>query len=139
MKSSKFLQFISKMSGGELIIDDNQFKPASSGDWAAEYKQQYNPTSIWAEEYVCYELYKYVNHVKVLLPNSIGFQNSQVPDQWVKEFTSDGYQHGQVDNQWINEFSNLNVSDAWAEEFGNQIGQSLNGEYADNWANDYDE
>ncbi|KAI9185807.1 hypothetical protein LWI28_010838 [Acer negundo] len=29
-----------KMSRGELIIDDNQVKPAASGDWAAEYQQQ---------------------------------------------------------------------------------------------------
>ncbi|KAJ6951030.1 peroxisomal targeting signal type 1 (pts1) receptor [Populus alba x Populus x berolinensis] len=51
--NSKFLQFISKMSRGELIIDDNQVKPAalsSPGDWATEYQQQYSGGR-WADEY----------------------------------------------------------------------------------------
>ncbi|TYI34308.1 hypothetical protein ES332_A03G000200v1 [Gossypium tomentosum] len=40
-KNSKFLQFVSKMSRGELVIDYNQVKPASE-NWATEYQQQYN-------------------------------------------------------------------------------------------------
>lgn len=52
MQNSKFLQFVSKMSRGELIIDDNQVKPATtSGDWATEYQQQYNGPSTWADEF----------------------------------------------------------------------------------------
>lgn len=54
MQNSKFLQFVSKMSRGELIIDDNQVKEASSGDWASEYQHQYNPSSTWVDEYVWY-------------------------------------------------------------------------------------
>lgn len=41
------------MSRGELIIDDNQVKPAalsSPGDWATEYQQQYSGGR-WADEY----------------------------------------------------------------------------------------
>ncbi|KAL7610549.1 hypothetical protein Lser_V15G11880 [Lactuca serriola] len=38
-QNCKFLQFVSKMSHGELTIEDNQVKPAS-GDWANEYQQQ---------------------------------------------------------------------------------------------------
>lgn len=56
MQNSKFLQFLSKMSRGELIIDDNQVKETAlpaSGDWAAEYGQQYNRSSAWADEFVC--------------------------------------------------------------------------------------
>lgn len=55
MQKSRFLQFVSKMSRGELIIDDNQVKQATSstaGDWAGEYQQQNNAGSNWANEYV---------------------------------------------------------------------------------------
>lgn len=54
MQNSKFLQFVSKMSRGELIIDDNQVKPATlstPGDWASEYQQQYIGGPSWADEY----------------------------------------------------------------------------------------
>ena len=43
------------MSRGELIIDDNQVKPtnlSTSGEWAAEYQQQYNVGPSWADEFV---------------------------------------------------------------------------------------
>ncbi|KAK8334642.1 hypothetical protein V6Z11_A10G290700 [Gossypium hirsutum] len=49
-KNSKFLQFVSKMSRCELIIDDNQVKPASE-NWATEYQQQYNGGASWADEF----------------------------------------------------------------------------------------
>jgi len=55
MQNSKFLQFVSKMSRGELIIDDNQVKEnalPASGDWATEYDQQYNRGQAWAGEYL---------------------------------------------------------------------------------------
>lgn len=54
-KKSKFLQFVSKMSRGELIIDENQIKPGTNslaGDWANEYQAQYDvgPKS-WADQF----------------------------------------------------------------------------------------
>ncbi|XP_040988221.1 peroxisome biogenesis protein 5 [Juglans microcarpa x Juglans regia] len=118
-QNSKFLQFLSKMSRGELIIDDNQVKETAlpaSGDWAAEYRQQYNRSSAWADEFL-----------------------SHGSDQWVNEFTTEQEQHGPVDDQWVNEFSKLHVQD-WAEEFGRQVGEgALEEDSADNWANAYDE
>ena len=42
------------MSRGELIIDENQIKPAvgSSSDWANEFQTQYNTTpDTWASEF----------------------------------------------------------------------------------------
>lgn len=42
------------MSRGEIIIDDNQIKPAassSSGDWAGEFQQQYSGGLNWAAEF----------------------------------------------------------------------------------------
>ena len=56
IQNSKFLQFVSKMSRGELIIDDNQVKESAlpaTGDWAAEYQQQYNRSPAWADQFVC--------------------------------------------------------------------------------------
>lgn len=47
-QNSKFLQFVSKMSRGELTIEDNQVR--AGGDWANEYQQQYN-TGSWADQY----------------------------------------------------------------------------------------
>ncbi|KAK9269668.1 hypothetical protein L1049_001446 [Liquidambar formosana] len=121
-QNSKFLQFVSKMSRGELIIDDNQVKPTTlpaPGDWASEYQQQYDGLS-WADRFVHDEL-------------------SHGPDRWVNEFTTAREQHGSADDQWVNEFSKLQIHD-WVEEFGNQVGDGTLGEKsADNWANAYDE
>ena len=58
MQNSKFLQFVSKMSRGELIIEDNQVKPNSlspSDNWASEYQQQYNGGLPWSDEFVSHE------------------------------------------------------------------------------------
>lgn len=55
MQNSKFLQFVSKMSRGELIIDDNQVKESAlpaPGNWATEYQQQYNHGDAWAGEFL---------------------------------------------------------------------------------------
>lgn len=118
-QNSKFLQFVSKMSRGELIIDDNQVKESAlpaTGDWAAEYQQQYNRSPAWANEFL-----------------------SHGPDRWVNEFTTEAERHGSVDDQWVNEFSKLHVHD-WAEEFERHVGEGVLGENsADNWANAYDE
>ncbi|XP_057466175.1 peroxisome biogenesis protein 5-like [Actinidia eriantha] len=121
-QNSKFLQFVSKMSRGEIIIEDNQMKPAvvsARGDWAAEYQQQYDGGHTWADQFM---------HEKL----------SRGPDGWANEFAAEHEQHGSVD-QWANEFSKLQVQD-WAEEFGNQVGKGALGENsADNWANAYDD
>ncbi|KAJ6951031.1 hypothetical protein NC651_004632 [Populus alba x Populus x berolinensis] len=121
-QNSKFLQFISKMSRGELIIDDNQVKPAalsSPGDWATEYQQQYSGGR-WADEYARDQL-------------------SHGPDQWANEFAAEREQSGPVDDKWVNEFSKLHVDD-WADEFGQQVGEGAFGESStDNWADTYDE
>ncbi|KAK2639947.1 hypothetical protein Ddye_027742 [Dipteronia dyeriana] len=114
-QNSKFLQFVSKMSRGELIIDDNQVKPATYGDWAAEYQQQYTRGPSWADEFAHNQL-------------------SHGPEQWVNEFGTEREQHGSIDDQWVNEFSKLHVDD-WAEEFEQQVGENS----AANWENAYDE
>lgn len=55
MQNSKFLQFVSKMSRGELIIDDHQLKETAlpgSGNWAAEYQQHLSNGRSWAGEFL---------------------------------------------------------------------------------------
>lgn len=122
-QNSKFLQFVSKMSRGELIIDDNQLKTAgeaTSGDWSNEYELQYKGTpNSWADQFV---------HDEV----------SHGADRWVNEFSAEREQHGKVDDQWVNEFSKLHVGD-WVDEFEHQVGQGALGESSDNWATAYDE
>eukprot|EP00258_Populus_trichocarpa_P033381 XP_024449400.1 peroxisome biogenesis protein 5 isoform X2 [Populus trichocarpa] len=121
-QNSKFLQFVSKMSRGELIIDDNQVKPAalsSPGDWATEYQQKYSGGR-WADEYARDQL-------------------SHGPDQWANEFAAEREQSRPFDDKWVNEFSKLHVDD-WADEFGRQVGEGAFGEIStDNWADTYDE
>lgn len=60
-QNSKFLQFVSKMSRGELILEDNQVKPAianvGAGAWADEFHQQH-PES-WAAEFTAGEVRYY--------------------------------------------------------------------------------
>lgn len=122
-QNSKFLQFVSKMSRGEISIEENQFKPAtiSSGDWAAEYEQQHNGGQAWADQFAHEEL-------------------SRGPQGWVNEFSAEREQHGSVNDEWVNEFSKLNVNDDWADEFGRQVAEGAFGETsADGWAEAYDE
>ncbi|KAF7146487.1 hypothetical protein RHSIM_Rhsim04G0006500 [Rhododendron simsii] len=126
-QNSKFLQFVSKMSRGEIIMEDNQVKPnavSAPGDWATEYQQQFNGGHAWADQFT---------------HEAITYTISRGPDGWASEFAAKRDQNGSVDDQWVNEFSKLHVQD-WAEEFGNQFGEGALGENsADNWANGYDD
>lgn len=57
-QNSKFLQFVSKMSRGELIVEDNQVKATTpdsmAGAWADEFQQQHPET--WAAEFTAGEV-----------------------------------------------------------------------------------
>uniref|UniRef100_A0A1J3K678 Peroxisome biogenesis protein 5 n=1 Tax=Noccaea caerulescens TaxID=107243 RepID=A0A1J3K678_NOCCA len=116
-QNSKFLQFVSKMSRGELIIDENQVKQASApGEWATEYEQQYLGPPSWADQFANEKL-------------------SHGPEQWADEFASGRGQQESAEDKWVNEFSKLNVDD-WVDEFAEgPVGESS----ADAWANAYDE
>lgn len=119
-QNSKFLQFVSKMSRGEITVEDNQMKPAASGDWATEYQQQYGGGQTWADQFVNQEI-------------------SRGPSGWVNEFSSELKHHETIDDQWVNEFSKLHVND-WAEEFERQVADDALGDgSAEAWADAYDE
>ncbi|VAI85911.1 unnamed protein product [Triticum turgidum subsp. durum] len=116
-QNSKFFQFVSKMSRGELIIEDNQVKQGSasqSNGWADEFQTQHNANAnSWADQFVHEEL-------------------SQGADNWVSEFSSEQNQSG-LKEKWVDEFSKLNMDD-WTEEFsGGAFGESS----ADPWADEF--
>ncbi|KAL0916002.1 hypothetical protein M5K25_013477 [Dendrobium thyrsiflorum] len=122
-QNSKFLQFVSKMSRGELIVDENQIKPATesvSGDWANEFQMQYNQSSSpWADQFVREQL-------------------PQGTNNWINEFAKEHHKE-EVDDQWVNEFSKLHVQD-WGEEFGQQVAErAFDESAADRWADAYDD
>ncbi|WVZ92309.1 hypothetical protein U9M48_038386 [Paspalum notatum var. saurae] len=118
-QNSKFFQFVSKMSRGELIIEDNQVKQGSasqSSGWADEFQTQYNANAnSWADQFAHEEL-------------------SQGADKWVSEFSSE-HNQGALNDKWIDEFSKLNVTDEWAEEFSGGFGESS----ADPWVDEFQE
>ncbi|KAG2579653.1 hypothetical protein PVAP13_6NG266500 [Panicum virgatum] len=119
-QNSKFFQFVSKMSRGELIIEDNQVKQGSasqSNGWADEFQTQYNANAnSWADQFA---------HEKL----------SQGADKWASEFASE-HNQGALNDNWVDEFSKLNVTDEWAEEFsGGGFGESS----ADPWADEFQE
>lgn len=119
-QNSKFLQFVSKMSRGEITFEGNQVKSSglpAPGDWATEYQQQFNGGQSWVDQFEREEF-------------------SRGPAGWVNEFTTAREQQGPVDDQWVNEFSKLHVQD-WADEFGRQVGEGILGD--DSWADTYDE
>lgn len=122
-QNSKFLQFLSKMSRGELIIDENQVKPttvSASRNWAEEYQGQYNTSVDWADQFAQGEL-------------------SHGTDRLSSGFYGELGKHGSADDQWVNEFSKLHIED-WAEEFGHQVSDGALGKNsADNWTDAYDE
>ncbi|KAK6149488.1 hypothetical protein DH2020_017013 [Rehmannia glutinosa] len=140
-QNSKFLQFVSKMSRGELTIEDNQFKPAAfsaPGDWATEYEQQYSGGQSWAGQFANEQ----AKQCPVCIYWSLNFsyiQLSHGPHGWANEFAAEREQHGLAEDEWVNEFSKLNVND-WSEEFERQVADGTFGDAsADNWANAYDE
>ncbi|KAK1297659.1 Peroxisome biogenesis protein 5 [Acorus calamus] len=114
-QNTKFLQFVSKMSRGEVIFYDNQVKPAMgslSGDWAEEYQAQYKSDSgSWAEQFAKENF-------------------SRGPDTWANEFANERVLL--EDEKWVDEFSKLHVQD-WGEEFAQEFSV-----VADKWADSYD-
>ncbi|CAH2069768.1 unnamed protein product [Thlaspi arvense] len=141
-QNSRFLQFVSKMSRGELIIDENEVKPGPApGEWATEYEQQYLGPPSWADQFAnekplnpLVKLMMIGLAVVVDLHFCLG-NLSHGPEQWADEFASGRGQQESAEDQWVNEFSKLNVDD-WVDEFAEgPVGESS----ADAWANAYDE
>lgn len=92
-KHSKFLQFVSKMSRGELIVDGNAVREvdATSAEWAGEFNQQQR------------------NFVDEYLDAKSGGAD------WAGEFA-----HG-IGSDWANEFTTDNKGLEWADAYMNTI------------------
>ncbi|CAN0922892.1 Peroxisome biogenesis protein 5 [Linum grandiflorum] len=140
-QNSKFLQFMSKMSRGELIIDDNQVKPASaSGDWATEFQEQYSAGPSWVNEFANNQASKVLLSVvssfyKRIEPFACRQVNiSHGPDHWANQYNTEREQNEPAIDDWANEFSKLQVND-WVEEYGQQTGEGGN----DSWTSAYDD
>ncbi len=124
MRNSKFLQFLSKMSKGELGFEGNAVVEKQPGDaWAQEFGQQGAPGA-WAEEFGQQQRQQ-------------GQQGQQVPGvaggnaAWAEEFAQFGQQQRGVGTapDWADEFAkgvaDLQLGDdddalnaAWAEVGG---------------------
>ncbi|KAJ7558857.1 hypothetical protein O6H91_04G058900 [Diphasiastrum complanatum] len=121
-QNSKFLQFVSKMSRGELIVEDNHLKasPALGDSWANEYHTQHasNP-EVWASEFAAGERARYGN-------------------TWVDEFGGER-QDASATEQWVREFSAGDGTRDWADEFGDRLAKGMFEEdsSADGWLDSY--
>ncbi|CAM6008721.1 unnamed protein product [Sphagnum balticum] len=122
-QNSKFLQFVSKMSRGELIVDDNQVKPGVanpvSDTWADEFQQQHPaPPETWAAEFTAGE-------------------HMHRGDTWAEDFGRTRHEAAST-SDWVDEFSKLGVKD-WADEFGDQMAKgSFDNESNSSWLDSYD-
>lgn len=127
-QNSKFLQFVSKMSRGELILEDNGVKelPPAAAQWANEFTANAaaaaatgaEKPSLWGEEFA-------------------SFQAGQHPSAaWAQEFhnqtTTEPPQAAET-TSWADQFASGLTAD-WAEDFSS--GNALPADVV-NWEEEY--
>ena len=113
-KNSKFLQFVSKMSRGELIMEGNQVKqvPVASGEWAEEFEEQRASDAAG--------------------PRTWGDEYGSLPENDLDKYF-DSKTNGR---DWAEEFANqMSSGGVWAEEFGE--GKFANESNIENWEEEY--
>lgn len=133
-QNSKFLQFVSKMSRGELILEDNGVKEVSpaAAQWADEFTTNAAATtgagaagpSLWGEEFA-------------------SFQAGQHPSAaWAQEFHNQTtaeppqtFTQAAESTAWADQFASGLTAD-WAEEFSTASGNALPADVA-NWEDEY--
>ncbi|EFN57424.1 hypothetical protein CHLNCDRAFT_21245 [Chlorella variabilis] len=111
IQNSKFLQFVSKMSRGELIMEDNQVKevPPAAAAWADEFSTQQRRQragqgpAVWGDEFA-------------------SFQSQQHPaatgEKWAEDFSGAGA-------DWADQFAEGVVGGgAWVKEFADGRGST---------------
>ncbi|EFJ18463.1 hypothetical protein SELMODRAFT_444455 [Selaginella moellendorffii] len=108
-QNSKFLHFVSRMSRGELIVEDNQVKEnAVPNAWAQEFTQVNHPGN-WAAEFTAGE------HANA--------------NSWADEFAQQ-----EPGGAWAEEFSNR--TQKWADEFQEQVDDGAF--VSEDWQESYD-
>lgn len=120
-QNSRFLQFVSKMSRGELFVEGNQVKESSISmpDWGAEYQELHDGPLSWADQFSQDQL-------------------SRGDDKWVNEYATGSKPELMPDDKWVDEFSKLNVQD-WVGEFEHQAEGAAGEDAMESWASAYDE
>lgn len=116
-QNSKFLQFVSKMSRGELIVEDNQVKSNENG-WVNEFGSSHQAIEDekWAAEFTAGE-------------------HAHRGDNWVDEYSRPDTS---AKEGWIDEFSKLNMTE-WGDEFGDQFSNNaFNGDLNNDWLDSYE-
>ncbi|KAG9448887.1 hypothetical protein H6P81_008852 [Aristolochia fimbriata] len=108
-KNSKFLQFVSKMSRGELIVDDNQVKPTGvANDWADQFSRENSSFggNAWADEFANEQVHQ-----------------GPADEQWVNEFSKLHLQDwGDEFEQQANEgILGRGEADDWADNFLDEV------------------
>lgn len=118
MKNSKFLQFISKMSRGEIILEDNEAKEvphaAVGNAWASEFDSQQEAQDhedVW-KQFNGGPAQQWVN----------GFEAEHAERDWADEFAT-RFTDGTDPNQWMEEFS----SDMDAQQAAREAGLDIDG------------
>ena len=129
-QNSKFLQFVSKMSRGELIFEENGVKevPVAAAQWANEYsagildssrsrqhqQQQQPPPSMWGEEYASFQA---AAHPSMTTTTNAAAAPSS---EWAQEYSDhlQQQQQRQNDGDWGGQFAQGMLSGTdWAEQF----------------------
>ncbi|XP_068637193.1 peroxisome biogenesis protein 5-like [Aristolochia californica] len=114
-KNSKFLQFVSKMSQGELIVDDNQIKPAGvANDWADQFSHENSSFggNAWADEFTKEQVH-----------------HGPADEQWANEFTKLHLQDwGEEFGQQVNEGTLGGAeADEWVDNFFDEMWSAKRG------------
>jgi peroxin-5 len=135
-QNSKFLQFVSKMSRGELILEDNAVKEVSpaAAQWANEFTtnaaaatagvNQAGP-SVWGEEFASFQANQHPASASAGWAQEFQQQRNQTT-------TEPPQQHTETTEAWADQFASGLTAD-WAEEFSNS---ALPADVA-NWEEEY--
>ncbi|GAQ79926.1 peroxin 5 [Klebsormidium nitens] len=111
-QNSKFLQFVSKMSRGELIMEDNAVREAAAGDgWANEFQVQQTRGA---------------------------FGGPQQANDWASEFHREQQQDPQG---WADEYAQEQAQGPkdWADEFGDQVAKGALDIDESGWVDSYNQ
>jgi peroxin-5 len=122
IKNSKFLQFVSKMSRGELIMEDNQVKEVApqTAAWVNEYSsaQQRPPPTMWGDEFASFQAEQHPHAGATAQGWAEDFAGRAAEGDWASEFANGATAGG----QWAAEFAATDGTVApgianWEEEY----------------------
>eukprot|EP00850_Spirogloea_muscicola_P017013 SM000142S00527 [mRNA] locus=s142:113038:117833:- [translate_table: standard] len=147
-QNSKFLQFVSKMSRGDLIVNGNQVKASGANGWAEEFDGLHHNRhngGAWASEFTntkCIftvsKLSRKESAAKLWLDH-MGNVSNFVQPTWEDEFVQER-QRG-VEG-WASEFQKQHQGQDWANEFGDRLAEGVlenDGPVDQGWLDSYNQ